>query len=270
MSNNVYWFDPETMDPLVNTPGHVRALEQLIKLSKTGPSAMWGWSLGEAWDAFLRGKAVITFSWGDVGALAQLPESSTIMGKVGAAGIPGSTETYDLEKKQWVKWPVDKPNFVGNTVGASWHGVISKYAKNPDLAAHFLSWQSTPQINFWNVAYGWTGLNPGTMYDFLPPVGKSSIDAYKKAGWNEHDATQYVKAYEENFFDYKVGQTYLRIPGTAEYWEIWDIHLSEAVTGQCTPKEALDRTFNDWNGITDKIGREEQKKLYQEAIGYKP
>ncbi|NIN66835.1 MAG: ABC transporter substrate-binding protein, partial [Anaerolineae bacterium] len=25
--HNVYWFNPETMEPLINSPGHVRALE---------------------------------------------------------------------------------------------------------------------------------------------------------------------------------------------------------------------------------------------------
>src|SRR2546422_887643 len=32
--HNVYWFDPDTMDPLINSPGHVAALEMLLKLSK--------------------------------------------------------------------------------------------------------------------------------------------------------------------------------------------------------------------------------------------
>ena len=29
---NNYWFDPETMEPLIDQPGHVRALETLFKL----------------------------------------------------------------------------------------------------------------------------------------------------------------------------------------------------------------------------------------------
>jgi ABC-type glycerol-3-phosphate transport system permease component len=33
---------------------------------------MWGWSLGEAWADFLSGKAIATFSWGDVGSLTRL------------------------------------------------------------------------------------------------------------------------------------------------------------------------------------------------------
>ena len=63
-TKNVYWFDPEDMKPLINSPGHVKALEFLQELHKTGPSAQVGWSLGEAWDYFLRGKAVFVFSMG--------------------------------------------------------------------------------------------------------------------------------------------------------------------------------------------------------------
>ena len=63
-TQNVYWFDPEDMKPLINSPGHVKALEFLQELHKTGPSAQVGWSLGEAWDYFLRGKAVFVFQLG--------------------------------------------------------------------------------------------------------------------------------------------------------------------------------------------------------------
>lgn len=264
--HNVYWFDPETMEPLVNTPGFLEALNMLIKLSTAGPSAMFGWSLGEAWDAFLRDKAIMCWSWGDVGSLAQLPESSVIMGKLGVAPIPGSDKYYDLETKQWVY----KKNFVANTVGASWHGVISKYCKNKDLAAYFLSWQATPQINHWNVVWGWTGIDPGTSYDFLQPTGKSTIEEYVATGYDAEDARQFVTAYEEMWTKYPLRQTYLRIPGTPEMWEVYDIHLSEAITGQASPEEALNRIAEDWKAIVERYGKDMLKKIYQEAIGYKP
>ena len=44
---NLFWFDPETMDPLMASPGHQRAMETLIDLIQFGPEAMMGWSLGE-------------------------------------------------------------------------------------------------------------------------------------------------------------------------------------------------------------------------------
>ena len=266
--HNVYWFDPETMEPLINSPGHVRALEMLLKLSKAGPPAMWGWSLGEAWADFLSGNAVFCFSWGDVGSLSQDPKQSKIIGKLGARGIPGTKHPYDLEQKKFLN--LDKPNMVGNQVGCSWHPVLSKWAKNPDLCYYFMAWQATPPINHWNVATGWTGIDPGTTYDWFPPHGTASVEDYVKGGYNAGDAKYFINAFENNFYDYKIFQNYLRIPGTPELEEVWDVHLSEAVTGQISPKEALDRTYKDWVRIINDQGKEKELKLYQASIGYKP
>jgi hypothetical protein len=52
--------------------------------------------------------------------------------------------------------------------------------------------------------------------------------------------------------------------------EIWDVHISEAVTGQLSSQEALDRTYEDWVRIIDNYGKDTLLKLYQESIGYEP
>lgn len=265
--HNVYWFDPETMEPLINSPGHVRALEMVLALSKAGSPAMWGWSLGEAWADFLSGNAVMTFSWGDVGSLSQDPTQSVIQGKLGARGIPGTKHPYDREKGQFLD--LETPNFVGNQVGCSWHPVISKYAKDPDLAYYFMAWQATPEINHWNVAYGWTGIDPGTTYDWFPPYGTAKIEDYVAGGYNAEDAKEFIGAYQDNFYNYPIFQNYMRIPGTPEMHEVWDVHLSEAVTGQLSPQEALNRTYQDWVRIIADYGKEDLLRLYQESIGYK-
>lgn len=266
--HNVYWFDPETMEPLINSPGHVRALEMVLALSKAGTPAMWGWSLGEAWADFLSGNAVMTFSWGDVGSLSQDPTQSVIQGKLGARGIPGTKHPYDREKGQFLD--LKTPNFVGNQVGCSWHPVISKYAKDPDLAYYFMAWQATPEINHWNVAYGWTGVDPGTTYDWFPPYGTAKIEDYVAGGYNAEDAREFIGAYQDNFYNYPIFQNYMRIPGTPEMHEVWDVRLSEAVTGQLSPQEALNRTYQDWVRIIEDYGKENLLKLYQESIGYQP
>lgn len=266
--HNVYWFDPETMEPLINSPGHVRALEMLLDLSKAGSPAMWGWSLGEAWADFLSGNAVMTFSWGDVGSLSQDPTQSVIQGKLGARGIPGTRHPYDMEAGEFLD--LEEPNFVGNQVGCSWHPAISALSDNPDLSYYFMAWQATPEINHWNVATGWTGVDPGTTYDWFEPYGTAEIEDYVAGGYNADDAREFIGAYQDNFFNYPIFQNYMRIPGTPEMHEVWDVHLSEAVTGQVSPQEALDRTYEDWVRIIDDIGKEELLRLYQESIGYTP
>ena len=264
--HGVYWFDPETLDPLIASPGHVKALEKLVELVRYGPQAMLGWSLGEAWDHFLQGRAAMVFSWGDVGSLAQDPAKSRVMGLLGCATLPGTRTVWNGKARMFKK--LHRPNLVANTVGASWHGVISRHSKNPEVVYDFLAWQASRKINFFNVTHGWTGINPGMEFHWLPPKGKASLKAYTDAGWNANDVKEYVKAYYENYHLTKTSLTYLRIPGTPEYWDALDLHLAEAVSGSVSPRKALERTAKDWEGISARRGLKKQLRLYREAIGY--
>jgi len=266
-THNVYWFDPTNMKPLINSPGHVKALEFLQELHKTGPAAQVGWSLGEAWDYFLRGKSIFVFSWGDVGALCQDKARSKIQGDCAAAMLPGSSEYYDMTKKAFVK--PDKPNVIGNTTGGSWHGVISNFSANPEAAYSFLSLMAMPPISKMMAMYGWDGVDPGYSYQFLKADGgDATVDEYVKAGWNASDAENYTHAYHELFYA-PTTLTYLRIPGTFEYWDILDKNLSAVMSGSKKAQQGLDDTAASWEQVTERIGRDKQLKDYQAAIGYK-
>ncbi|MCL4299410.1 MAG: extracellular solute-binding protein [Anaerolineae bacterium] len=260
----LYWFDPETMKPLMDSPGHVRAMESLVDLIQFGPEAMMGWSLGESWDYFLRGQAALTFTWGDLGALAQ-QEGSQVRGKTGAAPIPGTTEYYNIATGEWVK--TDQPNIVGNTTGGSWAGVINKFSDAPEATYYLLALMATKEKSSVYAARGWDGADPGRFSHYLPPDGTASLDEYLAAGWDEKDITDYTKAYFDNF-SAPQQFPYLRIPGTFEYWTALDIHLSEAATGQATPEEALKATVADFEQITDRLGRDQQLEVYKASLGF--
>jgi multiple sugar transport system substrate-binding protein len=263
---NNYWFDPETMAPLIDQPGHVRALEVLYELSRYGPRAQSAWDLGTAWDWFLRGKAIFVFSWGDVGALVQDTSRSKIKGRLGASMLPGSHEVYDMNNNRWLKLP--QPNVVGNTTGGSWHGVISAKSKNPEVVYSFYALMATRPASLWNVYRGWTGVDPGATIHFLPPEGSADLRGYLDAGWNESDLRFYLKACHDNFFA-KTMLPYLRINGTEEYWRVLDQNLSETMIGRLSPKESLSRTAKEWDEITNRRGRDTQLKQYQRSIGYR-
>ncbi len=263
--HNVYWFDPTNMKPLINSPGHVKALEFLQELHKTGPAAQVGWSLGEAWDYFLRGKSVFVFSWGDVGSLCQDTSRSKIQGVCASAMLPASDEYFDHEKQAFVK--TDTPKAVGNTTGGSWHGVISNFSANPEATYSLLALMAIEPVSVWNANNGWTGVDPGYYYQFLEPAGTAKVEDYVKAGWNEDDVKDYTKAYYDTFTADTV-LTYLRIPGTFEYWDILDKNLSATMSGELTAQEALDNTAATWEQITDRLGRDKQLKDYQAAIGF--
>lgn len=268
--DNVFWFDPDDMTPLINQPGHLMALEFLQKLAGTGQEAQFGWALGAAWDNFLQGNAIATFSWGDVGSLSQNPDRSIIKGNLGAATIPCSDTWYDRETGEVVT-NVESPNCVANTTGGSWHPTMSAFSDEPELTYFWMSMIANPVINFYDATSGWQGIDPCCTYQLFPPKGNASPEDYAAVGFDAGDMERYIAAYGANVYDKPTSLTYLRIPGTLEYIQnVLDIRLSEAMTGQSSAQEALDATAADWDKITESLGRESQIAIYQQAIGYTP
>jgi multiple sugar transport system substrate-binding protein len=265
--HNVYWFDPHDMKPLINEPGHVAALELLQQLAATGPADQIGWRLPQAWEYFLRGKSVLMFSWGDLGALCQDAAHSRVKGNCAVAMLPGSTRYWDRESNQWVE-PAE-PNRVGNTTGGSWHGVMLNRSANQEAAYSFLSLMAIRPVSMWAVQHGWTGINPGFRYQMLPPTGEARLADYIKAGWNRADVEDYLAAFQATFTAPTM-LPHLRIPGTADYWAALDSELAAAMGGRQTAKQALDATAAAWDAITDRLGREQQRDAHQKAIGYQP
>ena len=258
-----YWFDPQTMKPLVESPGHVRALKVLIELAKFGPKEMTGWDIGKSWDHFLAGRAALTFTWGNVGGLAQ-EAGSRIRGKVGVAHIPGTSEYHDVVQKKWVK--TAQPNLVANVTGGSWAGVISKYSKAPEATYYLLALMAHKDKAQVYAARGWDGVDPGRSHQFVPPHGSATVQSYLRFGWDEADIRDYLQAYFDNFSN-KLQMPFLRIPGSFSYWRVLDVHLAEAMNGQLTPEAALRATAVDFEEITIRLGRERQRRAYRASLG---
>jgi multiple sugar transport system substrate-binding protein len=260
--NKYYFFNPDTMKPLINSEGHLRALEDYIKLAGDGPREEISWTLGQGWNLFLAGQSAMEPTWGDLPTLAQDPKTSKVQGKIGAAPIPGTTEAFNPIKGEWKKYDL---NMVGNTNGGTWHCVINAKSKKQEATYDFLAFMANKKNAFFNAANGWTGVQPGMKFEYLPPIGSGSMDEFKAQGWNADDITEYLNAYYA-VLSAPVQQEYLRIPGTAEYWHELDVNISAVLGGQMQPKAALDATAAAWEKITERYGRDKQKALYQASF----
>jgi multiple sugar transport system substrate-binding protein len=261
---NLYWFDPDTMDPLCTSAGHVKAANLLKEIFQLGPEAMAGWALGEAWDYFLKGNAVFTYSWGDVTPLA-IEQSQPTVGKLGAVQLPGSLAyTNPLSGEEFA---VDSPNIVGNTTGGSWSGVVMAETEHADLVYYLWALLATEPKQRFMAARGTDGVDPARSYQIPEPVGTGNIDDYTAQGWDPKDAEEYTKAFFDNFSN-PLQLPYLRIPGAERYWSAMDIRLSEFMTNQVgSAEEALANMAEDWNEITDMLDRETQKASYRTSLG---
>lgn len=262
----LYWFDPENMEPLVESAGHLKAMETYLKLTTLGPEAMIGWALGEAWQYFLDGKAVFTYSWGDVAALA-VERNSFVKGKIGTVQLPG-TMAY-TNPKTGVETTTTEVNYVGNTTGGSWAPVIMKGSEVPELAYYFCALLATEAKQKVYAAIGTDGVDPGRLSQMPPEAvegGTGDIATYTGLGWVAEDALEYVKAYYDNYQNPNQ-LPFLRIPGTFEYWTQMDVRLSEAVSGGQAPADVLKTMAEDFRGINERLGVETQLEVYKKSLG---
>jgi multiple sugar transport system substrate-binding protein len=262
-TNKYFYFNPEDMKPLINSEGHLRALEDYVKFLANGPKEQIGWTLEQGWNVFLSGHAVMEPTWGDLPTLAQDRARSSVQGRVGATIIPGTTEAFNPLTNQWEKSSLDT---VGNTNGGTWHCVLSRLSKKKEATYDFLAFMANRKNAFFNVTNGWTGVQPAMKYEYFPPVGTGRVEEWENQGWDKADAIAYLDAYYANLV-LPAQQIYLRIPGAAEYWHELDVRISSVLAGKTKPKEALDDIYQAWEQITDRYGRESQKKLYAESYG---
>ena len=262
-NNKYFYFNPDDMKPLINSEGHIRALEDYVKFLANGPSEQTGWTLEQGWNVFLSGHAVMEPTWGDLPTLAQNRARSSVQGRVGATIIPGTTESFNSLTNQWEKSSL---NTVGNTNGGSWHCVLSRLSKKKEATYDFLAFMANKKNAFFNVTNGWTGVQPAMKYEYFPPVGTGRVEEWENQGWDKADAIAYLNAYYVNLV-LPAQEIYLRIPGAADYWHELDVSVSSVLSGATKPKEALDDLYKAWEQITDRYGRESQKKLYAESYG---
>lgn len=268
--HNTTFFNPETMEPAINNPGAVKALEDYVRLFKSAPEASLGWDLAEGWDWFLKGNAALSINPGDIGSLAQEAEKSKIQGKLLCSTVPGRTEIWNREKNDWEKF--DKIVKVGNTIGCSWHAVISRFSKNPEAAYHFLSFIAQRE-NLEPMTYsGWDGIDFGKIYDFPPEIsngkGTGSIQGYLDAGWNKDDVLSFLSACWENYYEMDAYQEFFRIPAAQQFINSLDVHVSNALVGSETPEAALAATEAEWNKLLDTFGKETVQIYYQQSVGF--
>jgi len=70
-NNRYFYFNPDDMKPLINSEGHLRALEDYVKFLANGPKEQIDWTLPQGWTPFLTGHAVMEPTWGDLPTLAK-------------------------------------------------------------------------------------------------------------------------------------------------------------------------------------------------------
>jgi multiple sugar transport system substrate-binding protein len=254
--NPAYFFDPNTMNPLINNPGFVKALDFYASLVKVGPPGVVNWDVGDIRSNFPAGKVVLGIDWGDVGPLASDPNSSVVVGKWGSSLEPAVDQYWDNQKNAWVNARNQAPFLAFG----GWIQGVTSTSKNKAAALDFAAFMGNATMSLRLCVEPASGVNPHFSSDLnnLPP--------WTKLGMTAAQAKEYLDAIG-NIIGNSNNVVDLRIPGAAEYFDALDTKLAQAVAGQVSSKAALDAVAQQWNQITDRLGRDQQKKLYRQMLG---
>jgi len=234
--NGGKFFDPNTMDALIGGEPGPSTLKEMNDEFQWSPPGAQKWGFMECLTALFQGQIAMTQNWPPFGRWAE---------KYG---------TQD-EKLKWVP-PSEVAGKIGyfpSPIGAEMAGGhslwVSSDSKNPELAYLFTQWVSSPK-KLLELA-----MSPITLID---PVRLSTFDAKEyREKWP--GAGEYLdglrKAADQGLFD-------LFIPGATEYADAVD-KACTAVWAGGDPAEELQKAANEWNKITDRLGRDQQKAAYQ-------
>ncbi|MEP7290933.1 MAG: extracellular solute-binding protein [Chloroflexota bacterium] len=265
------FFDVDTFNPLFGpNPAFIRALELFNETTQYGPADELTLDLNSTRDLFLTGRCALSIDWGDIGALQINPERSTMQDKVGALIIPGSTEVLDRTTGELVACDemtcpnaIDGINYAPFAAFGGWGGAVSAAADDQTKAAAFafFSYLSQPAQSNVDVTNGATGYNPYRLSQ------TQSTEPWIAAGFSETAAQNYLGAIGDSLSSPNMVLD-MSIPGTNRYQQATlDTVLSQYLAGEFTAEEAAQTIYDQWNEISDELGRDAQQQAYRASLG---
>jgi multiple sugar transport system substrate-binding protein len=231
------FFDADSMKATINSDVGVKVLTDMRNENKFMPPGVEQFGFVENLAAFLAGQSAMTISWPPYGrwaagygtdqeVLSWVPKS-TIAGKVGYALPPGGHPE----------------------LAAGFALSVASKSKNKEAAYLFIQWLNSEDISMQRVQLPYALRDPFRDSHFTSPE--------YLAKWP--DAKDYLAALGEGA---KTGLLDLSLLQTDKYEEVLRQAISKLWAGE-DPKAILDAAAGDWDAITDKIGVDKQKAVYQ-------
>ncbi len=229
------YFDEE-MRPLINSPNGIKALQNMVDIFQFAPPGSTNFGYTEVENALVKADAVLSTNWTSVARVAEDPKRSKVVGKIGYAMLPGTMIAGKLHQ-------------VGS-LASGWSLGIPKYSKNKEAAIYALELYTRPDVSL-KIC-----LNPATGVDY---TRRSSVESAEARGaWP--GAPRFLEVIRASV---DVGFPAPLIPGAEEYMKACGDAMAAAVAKTKGVKQALDDAAAEWNRITDRLGRENQKQLWK-------
>jgi multiple sugar transport system substrate-binding protein len=252
-----FYFDLETMEPLINTPGFVEALKDFVAAQDLYPVGGQRMSFFDAIRTFGRGNVVFSDSWDDP-FIEAMERGNPLRNKVAAALSPGSRKVWNRRAGKWDEFP--DVNYAPYIV-YGWTSGVSKASARKAAAFDFLGYYANRDNHRGDLQVGRFGMNP---------FRRSDLDAgfwTRNAGWDPAVARSYVQTLESQSRS-RNRILDLRIHRGQEYVQHLAVGVYRAITGRDTPQAALDAVAERWRELTARVGVERQREAYRHVVRF--
>ncbi len=265
-----FFFDPETMKPLVNNEAWIEAFNVYKATGQYGPPEELNHDIGDTRSLVQAGRCAMVIDWGDIGPLSIDEAGAAIKNKMGAAVMPGTSKVLDRESGKLVdcdetRCPhaIDGINQSPFAAFGGWAGAINKKADDSvkQAAYAYLSYVNQPEQSNVDVTMGWTGFNPYRNSQL------NDTSKWIEAGFSPEFAENYLGAIKDSLNNPNMASD-LKIPGTAQYQGVvLDRELARFLADEITAAEAVANIEAGWEEITDDFDRETQQAMYKASLG---
>lgn len=210
--------------PTFNSDAGVKALQlytDLIKKYKVAPEASLTFGIPEAGDFYLSGKAAMHWNWSHIGAYAEMPDKSKIVGKNG-----------------FTVMPIDKDSSNGQHAiyGSYWVLSLDKNSKNKDVAYDFMKYATDP-----------------THDKLLADVG---CIPSRLSSWKDPDLLKkfpFYAVFQPSYEGFVTSSP--RVPEYEKLDDLMQRYMSKAINGDLSAKDALDQAATEMTGVLKEAGR---------------
>jgi multiple sugar transport system substrate-binding protein len=265
-------FDRENIEPLINLPPFVEALEQLKSIASArsyelDPAGVFrlmqggGSAIAISWPSIAfdpsLGKPIEEEVSGELTTEKLNPQQS--LGDFSVYPLPGALRWYDQKSKRWIVRKKSDEKRVG-LIGFS--GLVASVAKgsfNEQTAWGFLKWLPDKAIS--KVTMAESAISGPFRASHLGEMMRWTGDWVPQTA-----AFEYADVIELNH-QRGVVLMFPRIPQASRYLEVLDLAVRQVVAGGADAQAALDEVARQWNEITDEIGRESQQKRLRKVTG---
>lgn len=258
--NYSVWFDLETGDPLLQTPGFVEALGAAQRAWKRMPSSINEMSPSDCRRAVIEGRAALALGFEPSSLTEANSRVEQVPGiEIGICRLPGSRRVFNRNSNRWensASGSIHAPGLCGMTGLAV--GVTLPTSGSKDVAA----WNLLTTLIERQFESAWATL-PKT------PCRESQVNSaptWSNDGLSAEAASQYVDAVAQTLRDPQLVAE-LPLPRADELRAATGRCISQVLSEEIEPATALATLQAEFDEIASSLGKDTVRAAYRRGLG---